>query len=181
MDINELIKSRRTVHEFEPHEISQEIFESALEMGIWAPNHKLTLPWGFYDFSRQQKNQIAQWHVESKDVSSENLRQIEWNKFGAIPRLVLILQKIEHDPNRHKEDYASVSCAIQNISLFLWQKGIGTKWSSGKMSKDPRVLEMADCQNHISVGFLMIGFPKVTPKPVERKLKLNNQLYTVSR
>ncbi len=181
MDIDQLIKSRRTVHEFEPREISQNILETALELGAWAPNHKLTFPWAFYDFSPEQKQIIARWHVESKNVTSETLRQIEWNKFGAIPRLVLLLQKIEPDPNRHKEDYASVSCAIQNIALFLWQKGIGTKWSSGKMSRDPRVLEMANCQNYSSVGFLMIGFPKVTPKPVERKLKLTNQLYTVSR
>lgn len=42
------------------------------------------------------------------------------------------------DPVREREDYAACCCAIQNLYLLLWQRGIGLKWNTGRLVREPR-------------------------------------------
>ena len=47
MSIEEVIKTRRTVHIYEPSELDETLLDAFLEAGHFAPNHKLTWPWRF--------------------------------------------------------------------------------------------------------------------------------------
>lgn len=178
MEISSLIRSRRTIHDFDSRTVAPDILREALELAAWAPNHRLTLPWAFFEFSAEQKARIADMALEMKAkknpdlVSNETRRQAERQKFLAVPHLIWILQQRSENPVEQKEDYASVSCGIQNASLFLWDKGIGTKWTSGAVTMERRLFDLTqvDEQTYEACGFLWIGFPLRVPPAADRTL-----------
>src|SRR2546421_11999667 len=47
MDVEEAIRSRRTIKAFEPRPLERETLIELLELARWAPNHHLTNPWRF--------------------------------------------------------------------------------------------------------------------------------------
>ena len=60
MNLNRLIKSRRTIHRYLDKKVPQEIVLEALEAAHFAPNHKHTWPWRFTVVGPQCKAQIDQ-------------------------------------------------------------------------------------------------------------------------
>ena len=56
MEIKDLIKSRRTIHQFKPGACPDEaVVRAAMEQAMWAPNHHLTQPWRFYLLGERSK------------------------------------------------------------------------------------------------------------------------------
>ncbi len=45
--IHDILLNRRTIHLYEPGEVSKEILHQALEAAHHAPNHRHTWPWRF--------------------------------------------------------------------------------------------------------------------------------------
>jgi len=178
MEISSLIRSRRTIHEFDSTEVAPDTLREALELAAWAPNHRLTLPWAFVEFSAAQKATIADYAAELKGrkdpdfMSNETRRQAERQKFLTVPHLVWILQKRSESVVEQKEDYASIACGIQNASLYLWSKGIGTKWTSGAVTMDSRLFALTSVmeQKYEACGFLWVGFPLRIPPVADRTL-----------
>src|SRR5215472_2913777 len=48
MHVDDAIRSRRTLKEFEDREVPPEVVRELLELAVLAPNHHLTLPWRFW-------------------------------------------------------------------------------------------------------------------------------------
>jgi nitroreductase len=182
MELEQLIKGRRTIHDFQTREVSSELVRKALEMGIWAPNHKLTCPWAYYSFSKvesaAQRRLLGEISFEYKCrknpqlVGNDTIKALEVQKFVDIPELIWLLQKNSADARQEFEDYAAVACAVQNIGLYLWQAQVGCKWTTGPMTKDPRMFECASLSSteFLSRGFLWIGYPAKVPKAQPRQL-----------
>src|SRR5690606_34012602 len=63
--IAEVIRSRRTIHLFEPERVppDEEIL-AAIELGRWAPNHHLTEPWAISTLRRPTAAAIAPQHPD---------------------------------------------------------------------------------------------------------------------
>jgi nitroreductase len=80
------------------------------------------------------------------------------------------------DPIRAREDLIACACAIQNLSLYLWSEGIGTKWNTGAVTRDPAFYDIiwADPEQETVIGLLWYGYPHEIPetarKPVEEIL-----------
>ena len=66
-----------------------------------------------------------------------------------------------------REDYAAVSCAIHNFTLALAARGVGSKWSTGSMTRHPIAYELAgiNAETEEIVGFIWYGFAAKTPSP----------------
>jgi nitroreductase len=64
-----------------------------------------------------------------------------------------------------REDYAACACAIQNLALFLWSEGIGMKWTTGKVTGDPRFYDLiwVDPAIESVVGMFWYGYPAKIP------------------
>lgn len=171
-DIQALIQARRTIHDYTTEPLPQGALERALEAARFAPNHKLTNPWRFTIFGEQARQRIAQLGVQLKcpDRPAEDpLAQKVYNKFSKPAELLLISQVLDPDPGRANEDYAAIACAIQNMSLSLWAEGVGTKWSTGGITRHEEVLSLAQLPaNERSVGFLWVGIPELMPKTPPR-------------
>ena len=175
MRIEEIIKSRRTIHSFKPGNVTEDILAEAFEMGGWAPNHKLTLPLQFFKLGKVSRSELAELALEmaqskqSESLTSEQCKKIS-EKILECPEIVIIGQKKFLDKNQELEDYATVSCAVQNISLFLWSRGIGCKWSTGAITKHERlfnIIKRTSETTHLR-GFLWIGVPKEVPPAIKR-------------
>ena len=47
MELDELIRTRRTQKAYEPGPVEPETLDELFELARWAPNHHLTNPWRF--------------------------------------------------------------------------------------------------------------------------------------
>ena len=67
------------------------------------------------------------------------------------------------------EDYAACSCAIQNLTLSLASEGVGSKWSSGKLTKDEIIYKICKINKSFEeiIGFIWIGYGEV-PSQIKR-------------
>ena len=180
MNISSLIRSRRTIHEFSEKAIEPSLLKEALELAMWAPNHRLTFPWGFFEFSAAQKQVVADYALEWKAkknldfMTNETRRQAERQKFVSVPHLIWVLQRKSGNPIEQKEDYASVSCGLQNTSLFLWSHGVGTKWTTGPVTMDPRLFTLTGIsgEQFEPCGLLWVGFPQRLPPAADREIQI---------
>ena len=72
-----------------------------------------------------------------------------------------------------QEDYAACCAATQNLMLYLWKAGVGSKWTTGDITRDPRFYEIAgvDPEQEFVVGLVWYGYPKLTPTQNRRRLE----------
>jgi len=186
MELMSAIRERRTIFRFDTSPIDDEAILRALDAARYAPNHHLTEPWGFILVGAETKSRLGEVArrlaaKKAKDASPEDLpalieRQVK--KLTDVPCLIVAtLRRTPDDPMTEREDYASVSCAIQNLQLSLWADGLGCQWGTGGPTRDDEAYRIlgVDRETHEIVGFLKIGKPKEVPtstrKPVESFFK----------
>lgn len=175
-----LLDSCRTVHAFEENSVREEDLLEALEQCLKAPNHKFTFPWKFVWASAEDRERLAALSIElkrgDKHVDSETLNTMKSKILN--PELVVMCQEISddkfqaYDSFQLKEDYATMSCSVQLLALSLAEKGIGYKWSTGKVTRNSRAYEIlsVNARRHEIVGFIYVGKALNTPKPRRRPL-----------
>ncbi|MEO0336381.1 MAG: nitroreductase [Pseudomonadota bacterium] len=184
MDLKTAILSRRTVHEFSSEPVPPGLIEDALNLALWAPNHKLTFPWLFYLIGEQTKVKLVDLALELKSQSpkpvSDVLLQALKVKLSAIPSLVAVGCKRVDDEFQQREDYATVSCGIQNASLYLHEQGYASKWSTGGFTRNKKTYEILgiDESEVDIVGFLFVG--KGEP-PAKQPVRPELQSVLISR
>ena len=76
MEITELMKSRRTVHQYKSEKVPEKLILGALEVALWAPNHRLTFPWRFVLVGDQARAKIADLASALK-AQKKGLSQVE--------------------------------------------------------------------------------------------------------
>ena len=164
----DLIVSRDTAHFYRPDPLPEGALRRALEAAIRAPNHKLTNPWRFTRVGPLTREAIVELGVELKcgPEASASRREKVRRKLADPPVLWIVSQVLVEEAFRRKEDYAAVACAIQNLCLSLWGEGIGSKWSSGELTRDERVYRLAeiDPEREEIVGFVWAGYPLHTSR-----------------
>jgi len=177
MDLNDLlpfIQSRRTCYQFlektdNPVHLSS--IKTCLEAAIYAPNHKLTQPWQFWLAGEDTQRQLAhiyadnralkntQTLLDKKEIVYGGFYQKAFDKFMAIPAVILVGQNLSDNEVIYKEDYAACSCAIQNFQLMAWSLKIGVQWSTGPIISDQRTYDLLAIKksNIELVGALYLG------------------------
>ena len=57
--------------------------------------------------------------------------------------------------------------------LYLWKAGVGSKWTTGVITRDSRFLEIIgiDDATEFVVGLIWYGYPKLTPEQKRRGLE----------
>jgi hypothetical protein len=56
--------------------------------------------------------------------------------------------------------------------LYLWKAGVGSKWTTGDITRDPRFFDILDTNNDAEfvVGLIWYGYPKLTPAQTRKGL-----------
>ncbi len=175
MAIEDIIMARRTIHNYVPAEISKEIVANALAMALHAPNHKLTFPWSFVVCGPATRRALVGVSVDlsmakGQDSPEKARRSAEEKMLHPATMVAFCLKKTPSDPAREREDYAALACAVQNFSLYLWEQGFGTKWSTGQVTRDPRSYQIlgVDPSTHEICGFVWVGIADGEPMPRKR-------------
>lgn len=171
--LGERIRSRRTVKQFLQQPVSRRLILEAIEVARWAPNHHLTEPWHFYLLG-------AEAIADSVELTRQIVTERKGKKIGDFkaddaakrPGWMVITCRRSEDELTQLEDYAAVACAIQNLTLYLSEAGVASKWSTGPITRDKRFYDLLGIQRkeEMIVGLFWYGYPKITPtqkrKPV---------------
>lgn len=171
-DFEKLAEERRTVHSYIKKDVPLDIIEAGVRLSLWAPNHRLSFPWKYFLISEEKQKNIFQWACENKKLDPNGLSPLtEATKEQFLyPKILVLGLKKDANPAMQKEDYATLSCSVQILSMYFWQHGLGTKWSTGKVSRDPRLYSLVGAaENEVSLeGMLIIGWAKEIPQAAER-------------
>lgn len=169
--LGRLLSGRRTIHSFKPGCPPREVLMAALEHARWAPNHHLTEPWHFYLLGPETAAAVAELNAglvrlkAGPEAAADKLA-----RWRAVPGWLVVSCDRSDEPLRQREDYAACCCAIQNIQLYLWSQGVGTKWTTGAVTRDPRFHELLwlDPEAEEVVGLLWYGYPAEVPQTTRR-------------
>ena len=177
MDCYEVITNRCTVHNYAPGPVDQPVLERALLAAVAAPNHRMTEPWRFVRVGPESRRELVGISRRLKEeASGAALGEAAVAKLEAKmlnPGELLVVCRVRQpDPEGEREDYAAVACAVYGLMLALWQEGLGSKWSTGQVTKDPCTYSLlgVDSEAEEITGFIWVGRAEGrTPKPRRRR------------
>jgi len=172
MNTHQALIERRTVHTYDDRIVPPEIIDRALVAANHAPCHRKTFPWRFTIIGPLARAMVADLAVAVKaatrQLDAEEIERIR-AKILAPSHLLVASQVHNPDPDRAREDYAACSCAIQNLATSLAADGVGTKWSTGSISRHPEQYRIAGIDPAVEgiIGFIWAGYGEVPP-PIKR-------------
>ncbi|NKC13336.1 MAG: nitroreductase [Gammaproteobacteria bacterium] len=162
----ELLRSRRTIHDFTTQEPPAGLIEEALEVARWAPNHHLTQPWRFYLVGAETREAIARLNGDMvAGKKGAQAGEAKYERWRNIPGWLVVTCENHDDPIRAKEDYAATCCAIHNVALFLWSRGLGVKWTTGAVTRTAQFYDLLWIDEAVEsvVGLVWYGYAEHVP------------------
>lgn len=174
-EFGEVLQGRRTINLYLQTPVPDGLVREAIEAATWAPNHHVTEPWHFYRLGRETVGRcldlVRDIVTEKKgDPRAGEHKAANW---AEKPGWLVVTCRKSDNELLQQEDYAACSSATQNFMLYLWKAGVGSKWTSGPITRDPRFFDIVgiDPDHEFVVGLIWYGYPKLTPtqarKPVE--------------
>ncbi|MEQ1504437.1 MAG: nitroreductase family protein [Myxococcota bacterium] len=168
MELHHALLSRRTIQRFRPGPVEDQVIERALEAAVSAPNHKATRPVRFVlpgALAREVVFRVGLRLKSAKKGTSPELEARVREDLLAPDRLIVVTQVVADDPNRAEEDYATCACATYAILLSLHADGVGAKWGTGGITRDPEVLAALgiDAPRERITAFVWVGWPEIVP------------------
>lgn len=175
LDLAELMRSRRTIHDFITDKVPDKaMIKEAIATACWAPNHHLSEPWHFYLLGKETVTSISELNkqmlIETKGIEAAERKYKRWLE---IPGWLVVTCQKSDDEIRYQEDYAACCCVVQNFMLYLWEKGIGTKWSTGPVTQDDRFYDLVwvNRERENLVGLIWYGYPAEIPQTIRKPLQ----------
>lgn len=161
-----VLRGRRTIDQYIQTPVPDELIYKALEAAVWAPNHYVSEPWQFILPGRETVGRIIDLCAEivtaAKGAEVAEHKRKTWSEK---PGWLIVTCPHSNDALREREDYAACCAALQNLMLYLWKAGVGSKWTTGPITRDPRFFRIIDVDQSkvFVVGMLWFGYPKLTP------------------
>ena len=172
-ELEEVIRGRRTINLYLQTPVPGELVREAIEAATWAPNHHVTEPWHFYLLGRDTVEQCLDLcHDIVAAKKGPDAAEFKREKWSEKPGWLVITCRRSADELLQREDYAACAAAVQNFMLYLWKAGVGSKWTTGDITRDARFFDIigADPGEELVVGLLWFGYPKVTPAQKRKRL-----------
>ena len=172
--VRNVICGRRTIGAFRPELPPREVVLDALEAARWAPNHKKTEPWHVFLLGPETARAVIDLNSQIiAAIKGPEEAEAKRKKWSEVPGWLAVTCDLADDPFRREEDYAACCCFIQNLSLALWSAGIGTKWSTGDITRHPdffKLLNIDPAQQRV-VGLFWYGYPAIIPAQTRRPVE----------
>lgn len=164
--VEALLRGRRTIARFADKPVDRELILAAIDVARWVPNHHVTEPWHFYVLGPEAvETSIEFVRARATEVKGAEMGRRKALRASKVPAWVVVTCRRSDDRITQREDYAAVSCSIHNMSLYLWQAGVGMKWCTGSMANGSDYARSIgiDPDEEFVVGVLRIGYPVNTP------------------
>ena len=165
-EFGEVLRGRRTIELFLQTPVPDALIREAIEAATWAPNHHVTEPWRFYLLGQETIDQCLNLCRDivtaKKDAKAGEFKAKSWSEK---PGWLVVSCLKSEDELRQQEDYAACCAATQNLLLYLWKAGVGSKWTTGDITRDARFFDIigANIDDELVVGLIWLGYPKLTP------------------
>jgi nitroreductase len=172
-DLEEVIRGRRTINLYLQTPVPRALVREAIDAATWAPNHHVTEPWHFYLLGQETVERCLDlcFQIVSAKKSGE-AAQFKREQWSEKPGWLVVTCRRSADELLQREDYAACAAAIQNFMLYLWKAGVGSKWTTGDITRDERFFDIlgVDPGDELVVGLLWYGYPKLTPAQKRKDL-----------
>jgi nitroreductase len=166
-EFGEVLQSRRTINLYLQTRVPAELVKEAIEAATWAPNHHVTEPWHFYLLGENSVRACLELveKIVTEKKGDPKLGEHKAKSWSEKPGWLLITCRKSDDKLLQQEDYAACCAATQNLMLYLWKAGVGSKWTTGAITRDPRFFDITgiDPTKELVVGLIWYGYPKLTP------------------
>ena len=169
----EVLRGRRTINLYLNLPVPANLVNEAIEVATWAPNHHVTEPWRFYLLGPETVARCVELAREMtaarKGEKAAGFKAASWSEKPGW--LVVTCQRSDNELLQG-EDYGACCAATQNLLLYLWKAGVGSKWTSGDITRDERFFDIVgiDADEEFIVGLIWYGYAKVTPEQRRRPL-----------
>lgn len=161
------IKSRHSVRRFEDRPVPQELLDTIIECGIYAPSGKNMQTWRFTVLT--DKKQICQWKELVMSRAAEH--KVRVSGFENPAAMILISNDI-----RNKNGVQDSSCAAENIMLAANAYGLGSVWINAllTMCDDEEIRNQLKQwgipERHQVWAMIALGYPEGEAKSPKRNL-----------
>jgi nitroreductase len=167
MDVEEAIRSRRTVKAFDPRAVERETLEELLELARWAPNHNLTNPWRFRVVGPQAlarlKDAAAQLGARTAPPGADpdDCARVAAAKLDRAPTLVVCSVQQTGDDVQDEEDLHAAGVAAYIVLLGAHARGLAGYWRTpGVLRTDAGRAAVELSPDERFVGLLYLGRPR---------------------
>ena len=157
MNIIDIIKSRRSVRKFTPEAVSDELIETVLDAGRWAPSGLNNQPWRFAVIRDAGLRQaISELTHYSKIV---------------LDAQVLIAVFLDTEKSYHREkDIQAIGACLQNMLLEAHSLGLGAVWLGEIIRSNEQIKVILSLAKELDLmAVVALGHPDEKPKSVKRK------------
>ena len=126
MELDELIRTRRTQKAYEPGPVDRDTLDELFELARWAPNHHLTNPWRFRVLGP------AALEALKAAAGAESAAKLD-----RAPTLVAASVAQSGDPLGDDEDFAAAACASFIVLLGAHARGLDGYWRTPDVLRTP--------------------------------------------
>lgn len=158
MDVEEAIRTRRTLKAFGQDAVARETVEELLELARWAPNHHVTQPWRFRVVGPETRERL-------KEAAGPEAAA----KLDRAPTLIVSSAVLTGDPECDEEDLHAAGVATYIVLLAAHARGLAGYW------RTPAVLRTAQGRAAVGlgederfVGLIHLGEPRQDKEPPPR-------------
>jgi nitroreductase len=158
VELDELIRTRRTQKAYEPGPLDRETLDELFELARWAPNHHLTNPWRFRVLGP------AALKALKEAAGPENAAKLD-----RAPTLVAASVVQTGDEVADEEDFAAAACASFIVLLGAHARGLDGYWRTPGVLRTPEGRAACGVEDGERVlGLLHLGRGKGTKPAPER-------------
>jgi len=181
MDLETVIRSRRSIRKFKTNPVPKELIEEILDLAFWAPSGMNQQNWHFVVVRGAKLTTLRGISKRSFDEHVEtNLSKVFTDKpkivratkrffstLGGAP--VVILAYRMSTVEGESTDTQSVAAAIQNLLLAAHARGIGACWMTGPTHLAADIDRLVGIDDLRLQAVIPIGYSDVRPPIPTRK------------
>ncbi|EUJ40538.1 nitroreductase family protein [Brochothrix campestris] len=172
VDLEQLIKTRRSVSAFSTTPVPSTEIEELLETAVWVPNHRLTQPWRFEYYTNDAIAKVAAAAFPDKSGK-------KYEKLMSLPGILLVINTTHEDAGVALEDTEATAALTQTFALLAWANNIGTAWKTpGYINSDSFKTTLNIASNERVMALVHVGTPEGELKP-GRERKPAADVFTV--
>lgn len=196
MNLNEIIRERRSIRKFENREVPEDVLKEILDDALWAPSGMNRQNREIIAVRGEKKDQLlevisgAGAHLKPRleKVFPEKMVNITLQFFrnlGGAPVILLVYvpriyvefrPEMSHLERYHTEhdrlgNLLSAAALIQNILLLAKARGLGTCWMTGPKYVEDQINEFLGVRDKELVSVIPVGYPEQKPPAPPRKDK----------
>ena len=161
MELDQAIKTRRSVRRFSDRPLAKEILEKIIEAGSHAPSHCDSQGWKFIF--------IDDGAIKEKIFAAGGSYAVKNAPYG-----ILVLYNTALSDNLEYRDWIqSGSAAIQNMLLTIHNLGLGGCWIGHLPNKRTLRKIFSIPKSYAPVAYIILGYPLAEQRELKRKYRLN--------